>query len=179
MNHTHQPVYRVLRAGWSDPLDASFSQGARAGNRWNNPDFPALYCCCSERVARAVVLDVFRLYQVDPRDLQPDIQPQLIELSWAGDVVDISSAEGIRRAGFPADYPHGVTKHQTRQAGSAWHSSGAHGVVCRSASLARLTFSKWEGEHQPWSELAVFTLNSPQLPRLLRRRDDLGWFQRT
>jgi hypothetical protein len=177
-DHKHQPVYRVVRTGWSDPLETSFSQRAGADNRWNNPDFPCLYCCCSERVARAVVLDVFRLYGLDPKDLQPDIRPQLAELSWSGTVVDMASREGIYRAGFPADYPSGVTKQQTRQAAQAWHSRGEEGTVYRSASLVRLGFGEWEGEHQGWCELAIFPQNSLHHPGLIQRRDDLGWLLR-
>jgi RES domain-containing protein len=68
--HNHVPLFRVIRRGWADPLDTSYSQRASADNRWNTPDFPALYSSCSERVARAVARDVFRLAAIELADLQ-------------------------------------------------------------------------------------------------------------
>ncbi len=174
--HTHLPIYRVVRKGREDPLDTSFSQRASGNNRWNTPQFPALYCCCSERVARAVTLDVFRLAGMELTDLQPNAQPQLVELSWSGPVIDMVSPGGIHAAGFPADYPERVTKEQTRKAAATWHENGALGVVCRSASLSRQGFSNWIEPHPTWGELAVFVTNNPAQPRLLLRREDLGWF---
>jgi len=73
--HDHTPVQRVVRRGWSDPLDASFSQ-RRPDRRWNTQDFPALYCCCSVRVARAVALDIFRVAGLELEDLHPPPSPR-------------------------------------------------------------------------------------------------------
>jgi len=172
--HEHQPVYRVVRKHWSDPLDVSHSQ-TRGDNRWNTAAFPALYCCCSPRVASAVVLDVFRLAGIELADLKPEARPELIEVSWAGDVVDVASPEGVLAAGFPIEYPERVSREQTRRAAFDWHRQRLQGVLCRSASLCHLGFTSWEGKHQPWGELAIFTQNSPAHPRLVKRRDDLGW----
>ena len=72
--HRHQPVYRVVRAGWEDPLDASFSRWW-PDRRWNIADFAALYCCCSEAVARAVAQDVLRVASVLLEDLQAHAWP--------------------------------------------------------------------------------------------------------
>lgn len=170
VEHRHVPVYRVVRRSWADPLDTSFSQ-QKTDNRWNTPDFPALYCCCSEPVARAVTLDVFRMAGVELSDLRAHAQPQLVEVDWHGRVVDMSSPEGIAAAGFPAGYPVGVDKRATREAAAAWHQAALEGVVCRSASLARQGFRTWHGRHEQWSEVAIFDDDAT----LMRRRDDLDW----
>jgi RES domain-containing protein len=175
-------LYRVVRRGWKDPLDASFSQ-RRPDRRWNTAGFPALYCCCSERVARAVTLDVFQWNGVEWEELQEDYRPELAEISWSGQLVDMSSARGIEAAGFPSTYPTGVAKTETRQAASRWHDGGAEGVVCRSASLARRGHREWEGAHELWSELAVFPQNARRPPLLLGRRSidspgERGWLVR-
>src|SRR5260370_42106135 len=100
IEHTHQPVYRVIRSGNSDPLDAAFSQKGN-DNRWNTSAFPALYCCCSERVARAVTLDLFRFLGVEIVELHSEHRPALVEISWMGMVADIVSEEGLRASGRP------------------------------------------------------------------------------
>lgn len=170
------PVFRVIQAGWGDATDASHSQ-RRANNRWNTGEFPALYCCCSVPVARAVALDVFRLAGVVIEDLQPEVRPALAELSWSGRVVDVASPDGVAAAGFPAGYPDGVTKEETRQAASRWHERGHEGVVYRSASLWRRERARvrWEGDHKRWSELAVFPLKAARQAREERRRNDTEW----
>ena len=67
--HDHVPVFRVARRDWPDPVDAKFSQLSYVNNRWNTPVFPALYCCCPEVVARAIVRDIFRLTGAGLADL--------------------------------------------------------------------------------------------------------------
>lgn len=174
MLHAH-PVLRVVRAGWRDATDASQSR-TRADNRWNTADFLALYCCCSVPVARAVALDRFRLAAVVVEDLQPEAKPALTELSWSGRVVDVVSQGGVAAAGFPPAYPAGVSKEDTRRAASRWHEFGHEGVVCRSASLWRRGRGQaWEGDHKPWSELAIFPLKAANQPRGEGRRNDLAW----
>jgi|HubBroStandDraft_1064217.scaffolds.fasta_scaffold59773_2 RES domain-containing protein len=178
VSHNHVPLYRVVRRGWADPLDTSYSQRASADNRWNTPVFAALYCSCSERVARAVVRDVFRLAGIESADLQPGMLPQLVEIDWTGDVVDVASPEGVAAAGFPPDYPVGIEKTQTRATAKIWHDSGAAGVVARSASLMRLGFHRWDGwdgDHEAWSETTVFVDNSASRPTVQRRRNELDW----
>jgi RES domain-containing protein len=177
VEHTHQPVYRVVRRSWVDLLDASYSQ-SRRDNRWNTSEFPALYCCCSEWVARAVALDVFRLAGIVLEDLQPAYRPQLVEVSWTGRVADVASAGGVAAAGLPPDYPADVNKEHTRGFAVTCHQAGAEGIMCRSASLAKMGFSAWEGPHERWGELAIFTRNCKRPPRLARRREDLEWFLR-
>lgn len=176
--HTHVPLYRVIRRGWADPLDTSYSQRASADNRWNTPDFPALYCGCSERVARAIAREVFRLAGIELTDLQPAMLPQLVEIAWSGEVADMASPEGVAAAGFPPDYPVGIGKTQTRAAATIWHRSGAAGVVARSASLMRLGLRNWDGDHEAWSETTVFVNNSPLRPAVQRRRTELDWLTR-
>jgi len=175
VQHSHQPICRVVRRVWRDPLDSSCSQ-TRSDNRWNTAEFPALYCCCCERVARAVTLDVLRLAGLVLDDLLSAYQPQLVEASWAGRVADVSSAEGVAAAGFPPGYPGGVSKERTRSFATACHEAGVEGIMCRSASLAKMGFSTWEGPHERWGEVAVFTQNCQRPPALLRRRGDLDWF---
>jgi hypothetical protein len=140
----------------------------------NTPDFPALYSSCSERVARAVTRDVFRLAGIELADLQDVMLPQLVEIAWAGEVVDVAWPEGVAALGFPLDYPIGIDKTQTRPA-KIWHDDGAAGVVGRSASLMRLGLRSWDGDHEAWSETTVFVSNSTRRPVVLRRRTDLDW----
>ena len=83
--HDHLPVCRVVRRGWKDPIDTAFSQRHNVDNRWNTPDFPALYCCCSKTVARAIVKDRFGITGVDITDLQQPWYPQLLSLANYGD----------------------------------------------------------------------------------------------
>ena len=126
IEHTHEPVYRVVRANWADPLDAGFSRRGEGG-RWNTPEFPALYCCCSPGVARAVAMDIFRLAGVELSDLVPDARPQLVEIGWSGGVSDMASANGIDSAGFPAGYPEGASSGQTRTRGRRMARDGRRG----------------------------------------------------
>ena len=174
IEHTHEPVYRVVRANRADPLDAGFSLRGEGG-RWNTPEFPALYCCCSPGVARAVARDILRLAGVELSDLAPDARPQLVEIGWSGGVADMASAEGIDSAGFPAGYPEGASRGQTRSAAAEWHAWGAEGVIARSASLARMGMREWAGEHWRWSELTIFADSSRRRPALGRRHGDLEW----
>jgi RES domain-containing protein len=173
--HDHV-VFRVVRQRWGDPLDASYSR-ARHGNRWNTPAFPALYACCSEQVARAVALDVFRLSAIELEDLHPDVQPALVEIAWSGTLVDVASAPGVAAAGFPATYPSGASIADTQKAAAAWYAEGLEGVVCRSASLARLGFSGWHDPHQPWGEVAIFPQNARRAARRRKARSDIDWLR--
>lgn len=173
--HQHVPVFRVLRAGHSDPLDATYSQ--RRPGRWNTADYPALYCCCSERGAKAVTQDRLNMAAVDLADLQPEAFPQLFELDWAGSVVDVASSPGIAAAGFSPIYPQGVSHQETKPRAARWHQDRREGVVCRSASLSRLGVYDWPGDCQLWGELAVFTEQSQRKPTLRRERNDLGWLR--
>jgi len=174
IQHTHEPVYRVVRANWADPLDAGFSLRGEGG-RWNTPEFPALYCCCSPGVARAVAMDVFRLAGVELSDLARDARPQLVEIGWSGGVADMASVKGIDSAGFQAGFPEDAASGETRRAGAEWRAMGAEGVVARSASLARMGMREWAGEHQRWSELAIFADSCRRRPALGRRHPDLEW----
>lgn len=175
VRHQHAPVFRVLRAGHSDPLDGT--QSRRRPGRWNTADYPALYCCCSELTAKAVAQDRFNLAAVDLADLQPEAFPQLFELDWAGSVVDVASSVGIAAAGFSPSYPEGVSHEETKPRAAQWHQDGLEGVVCRSASLSRLGFSGWSDDCQLWGELAVFTERAQLRPALRRERSDLDWLR--
>ncbi len=175
LDHHHTPLYRVVRQSCADPLDPSPTRRRAGDYRWNTLEFPALYGCCSEWVARAVALDRLRRAGVDLSDLQPGARPQLAEIDWSGRVVDVASADGVAAAGFPPEYPDGVRKEQTRRAAAEWCCAGAEGVVCRSAALWRRGYSHWVGAHQRWAEVAIFTRTAARRPELVRRREGLGW----
>jgi RES domain-containing protein len=175
LDWTREPIFRVVRRGWKNPIDTSYSR--TANHRWNTPDFEALYCCASAKVARAVTLDIFRTAGVVIEDLRPEVRPQLVELAWQGRVVDVATAEGVRAAGFPVKYPQDVGRESTQAAGARWYGSGAEGVICRSASLERLRFSAWAGDYAIWSEIAIYPANAKKMAKLLRRSNALGWLQ--
>ena len=176
VRHRHIPIYRVIRRGWADPLDASSSQ-RRPDNRWNTSEFSALYCCCSQRVAVAVANELFRLGSLTVEDLQPAFRPALAELRWTGTLIDVVSTEGVIAAGFNAEYPQKTSKVQTQRAAARWHAHGTEGVVCRSASLSRMGLREWKGSHQRWGEVAIFPANARRKPALLARRDDAEWLR--
>lgn len=155
-----------------DPLDASFSQKVE-DNRWNTRDFPALYCCCSERVARAIVLDRLRRGNMELADLTPDTSPQLVELEWSGPVADLASGDGLAAAGFPHTYPEDVTVQQCQEAAAMWHTQRIQGVLSRSAAIHRIGLpAEWREPHQPWGEVAIYTRNARVKPTMKRRRED-------
>src|ERR1700728_4297012 len=95
INNNHLPIYRVVRRSWPDPIDTTFSQGPTANNRWNTVDFPALYCCCSEAVASAIVKDVFRITGDTLPDVIEAAYPQLVEIQWQGEPVDMTAESAI------------------------------------------------------------------------------------
>lgn len=173
--HRTDPLYRVVRATWPNPLDASYS--AAGGGRWNPPgSYPVLYACCSRDVAVAVLQDLYLdRYGVALADLQPSHRPVLAVISWAGDVVDACTAAGLAAAGLPADYPRGHEDDYgaTRALGERWHEEGAEGVHCRSASLARRRGSPAWQDDEPCrtAELAIFVDRARQRPRFLERQD--------
>jgi len=138
--HRHTPLYRVVKADWGDPLDATYSQ-RKPDRRWNTESFPALYCCCGLGVARAVALDIFRVAGLELEDLQPGVRPQLAEIEWRGEVIDMVTERGVVAAGFAPEYPSAVDRAATRAAAERWHSTGTEGVCARSASLARRGFA--------------------------------------
>lgn len=175
LDWTRQPLYRVVRRAWKDPLDTSFSR--KANHRWNTSEFEALYCCASPGVARAVALDVFRLAGLVLEDLRPEARPQLVEIAWRGRLVDVATPEGVKAAGFPARYPEGITRAATQASAESWWKAGFEGVLCRSASLARLRFSGWQGDPASWSEAAIYPANARLAPRLVRRIRGLGWLR--
>jgi len=155
VNHDHGPVYRVVRQGHRNPLDTSFSQTS-ADNRWNTKAFPALYCCCGIRVARAIVRDLFRFASVETSELRAGWRPKLVAIDWSGDVVDAATAKGVAAARLPADYPLNADRARTRALAVRWRDAGAQGVVARSASLSKLGVRRFTGDHAQWSELAIF-----------------------
>ena len=141
VSHSHEPVFRVARARWPDPLDTSFSQSQ--SNRWNAKNGQAvLYTACSEAVARGIVQDIFKFSALALEDLRPDYWPVLVEINWAGEVVDMASAAGIADCGFDSAYPEGSDYSTSQPLAETWFRSGVEGVVCRSASLWRLGLLK-------------------------------------
>ena len=104
-------------------------------------------------------------------DLQSEYRPQVARISWSGDVVDVISAQGIQGVGLPIGYPAGVEKSQTRSLAEQWVKDGSEGVVSRSASMMKKGFSNWNGDHEPWGELAVFVFKAKTRPSLISRHD--------
>jgi hypothetical protein len=134
-----------------------------------------LYTCCSETVARAVVRHVFNITSVELDELQPDVRPTLAELDWSGEVVDMASVAGLVECGFRISYPEGYTHAHTQPFATGWHVLGAEGVLCRSDAVFRTNHRGWVGEHEEWSELAIFIWNATVAPRLLTSRPDFDW----
>jgi hypothetical protein len=108
---------------------------------------------------------------VDRSDLQPEYRPQLVQIGWSGNVVDVVTADGVNTAGFPPNYPAGVSKSQTRKLAEEWFAARADGVVCRSASMQRKGFLNWIGIHENWSEVAIFVDNVATKPAQISRTD--------
>jgi RES domain-containing protein len=168
--HAHA-VYRVVRAGWPDPLDTSFSRDR--GGRWNAPgSHRVLYTCCSLPVARAVAREALARAGVTVDDLQPAFRPILVEVAWRGQLVDVASAEGVSAAALPATYPRGTGYTVTQPLGRSWHEAGIAGVVCRSAALSRAGLDRWEGPHEPFGEAALFVDNTSSRPSIVRRHEE-------
>jgi hypothetical protein len=107
--------------------------------------------------------------------LQEAVQPQLVEILWAGEPVDMITETAIVAAGFLANYPIDSEHRQTQKVAENWHADGAEGVLCRSASLSRFGFADWTGDHARWSELSIYIDNASRKPSLLMRRDDFDW----
>lgn len=169
-------LYRVVRRGWADPLDTSFSRLA-PDRRWNSASFEALYCCGSEAVARAVTLDLFRFAGIVAEDLQEAARPQLAEIEWRGELVDVYSAEGVEAGGFPPEYPSGAGKDQTRAAAERWRRARREGVMCRSASLARMGQTAWPEPAEPRCEVALWPGAWVRKPKLIARREGEEWLR--
>ncbi len=174
IQHEHEPLYRVVRAGWQEPLDTSY--GRARGGRWNAPgSYDVLYTACSRRVARFVALDIFRMAAVTLEDLMPATRPALAEIAWQGPVVDAMSEHGLEVAGLPLHYPRAIGHETTQALARHWHDDGNEGVACRSASVARAGLEEWTEPHEPWSELAIFIANAGMQPALLRLDQRLDW----
>lgn len=158
-------------------MDASHSQLVTT-NRWNTPAFPAMYCCCSRPVARAIVAAQWKAAGVKSlSQLTRDYYPCLSEITWTGDVVDVASVDGVQAGGFPATYPEGVSISDTQTAATAWHAQGIEGVMCRSHAIWQLGYAAWTGTHEPWGEVAIFTCNTRTRPESLARHTDLAWLE--
>lgn len=173
------PLYRIVRREWiADALNASFSR-RMAARRWNTAQFPALYCCASHRVARAVVRDLFGMAAVTLEDLQPARRPDLAEIRWTGELVDLSSEAGLIAAGFPAAYPAGTTYEQTQAAAVRWHRSGREGVLARSASLhragQRAGETRWAGDPAEFCEVTLFVRHVTVSPSVVGIRPAEEW----
>jgi hypothetical protein len=53
-------------------------------------------------------------------DLQETAYPQLIEVHWVGQPVDMITEETIISAGFSREYPTGAMHAETRRAAIEW-----------------------------------------------------------
>ena len=168
------PLYRVVRHTYLDPLDTSFSQKT-PDRRWNTDRFPALYCCASVAVARAIVRDVFGLSGLVLEDLQPARRPELVEIEWAGRLVDVATPAGVKAAGFADSYPARAVRELTQPRAERWHKAKYEGVVARSASIWRLGGGGWQGPLERWAEVALFPRNLARQPAIFGRRLGDAW----
>jgi len=166
INHNHIPIYRVVPASTNDVLNTDYS--LKKNNRWNTEKFPALYACCSEKVAKAVIQDIYLKGGFNVDDLIPDRKPRIIKFDWKGKVVDMITETGLSKAKFNKNYPKGVDYTQTQQSAAKWHRAKIEGVVCRSMSLYRLGLKKWAGEHKFWGEIVIFVRNVKNKPCLCK-----------
>jgi hypothetical protein len=136
--------WRIARASWADPLDASHS--ARLGGRWNPPDsFPALYLNEDLVTARANMRLFTTAWPYEPEDLLDGAGPLLVEatLPRRQVVADAHTPAGIRALGLPATDPLIADGSSTsvphvgcQQIGVTLHAAGLRGVRCRSAQTA-------------------------------------------
>jgi len=174
--HTHIPLFRVVPRRYIDDAENAAPSRARADNRWNTPEFPALYCCCSLPVATAVARLKIRRTGLTLDQISPDRLPALREILWDGRVVDMASPGGIRQAGFPDDYPARSTAiDQTQAAAARWHAAGREGLVCRSHALYEVAGERgWHEPHEPWGEVAIFVRNT-KAPASRRAFLNLSW----
>ncbi len=93
---------------------------------------------------------------------------------WDAAVVDVASAEGVREAGFPNDYPATTPIVETQAAATRWHADRREGVVCRSHAMYLAGEREWREPHEPWSEVAIFVRNTkPPTPG--KRYLNVGW----
>lgn len=172
--HAHEPLFRVIRAKYSNPLDPSY--GRSGGGRWNAPhSFDVLYTCCSLSVARAVAFDRLRQVSIELEDLAASERPELVSLTWSGSAVYLTTNDDLSAVGLPAYYPFGAEHGHTQPLGAQWYTQGQEAVVVRSASLARGGFTGWTGDHRHWSELAIFVDNAAQTPTLISQHSSQAW----
>jgi RES domain-containing protein len=139
--------------------------------------FPALYCCCSLPVAIAIARLKLRRSGLELANLSPNVLPAVSEILWRGDVADVTSIDGVKDAGFPADYPATTPIAETQAAAARWQAEGCEGVVCRSDALWRQGESAWAGSHEPWGEVAVFVRNAANQPIQGHRYTDVRWLE--
>jgi len=176
--HTHIPLFRVVPRRYIDDAENAAPSQDRTDNRWNTSAFPVLYCCCSLQVARAVARLKIRRTGLTLDQISPDRLPALREILWDGQVVDMASRGGIRRAGFPDDYPAPATTIGLTQAAAVrWHAAGREGLVCRSHALYEVAAERgWHEPHEPWGEVAIFVRNT-KAPISRRAFLDLSWLE--
>lgn len=158
------PLLRVVRAA-ADPLEG---RPGPHGGRWSpRHEYPVLYTSADEFVSRAFVVELLRRSNLVIEDLADDVRPVIAKIAWSGEGVDVATSAGVAAAGLPATYPDGVDHSRTQPLAREWRQAGEQSVVCRSASLRRLGFSAWGGDHERWSEVAIFTDRAIVVPRLV------------
>lgn len=135
-----------------------------------------LYTACSSTVALGLARDRFATGLIDPEDLMPGDQPELAEIQWSGVVVDVASTAGVAAAGFVPSYSSGVDHAIAQQTGLSWHGARHEGVLCRSASLARLGMTAWSGPCTAYAETATFTEVCTVNPEQVNRRRFADWY---
>lgn len=164
--------YRIVDAGWSDPLDDTFAM--IAGGRWNPPgSWRTLYLNEDVVTARLNVDRFVAGWPYEPEDLRDDNGPHLAVavLPRNQTVLDVHTPEGVAAVGLPPTYPTDATGavvgHDVCQPiGTAAHAAGLRGVHARSAQTA----------HGAGRELAWFPATARSRARLVARRPFTDWF---
>ena len=160
--------FRLFKPGWADPLDAAYSKAR--GGRWTPPgEFGAVYLNQSIEVAAANARAQHAGRAIGLFDLSPSRRPSLLNVDVVpSSVVDIVSPRGIDRAGFPVEYPFGVSHASCWPvARRAYGEVGIAGIACRSNAESTAEYAV--GEELAWFDRA------PMLA-VGRRRTFAEWY---
>ena len=162
--------WRLIKPGWSDPNDTSYSKRPNVDNRWNPVgDFGALYLCASITVAAANARWKHNRRAIKLFDLAPSKRYSLVQYDVpVVRVLDAASSEGIRALGFEENFPFGVPHTPCREIAVQANGEGLRGVAARSA--AEVTATSHCGE-----ELALFDTHKLPEPQR-KRREFADWY---
>lgn len=164
--------YRIVEAGWTDPLDDTFAQAR--GGRWNPPgSWRTLYLNEDLVTARPNLDRFITAWPYEPEDLNDDSGPHLAvaTLPRAQTVADVHTSQGVDAVGPPPSYPHDaagnlVAHGSCQTVGAQVKAAGLRGVRCRSA----------RAPHGAPRELARFPATTRSQAHLVTRKTFTDWF---